>query len=172
MQPRLVIFDLDETLVHAAAARLAHAPDFEFGGHFVYLRPHLQTMLEAIWPEFDVAVWSSASRPYVDAVVWHVFGKRVPLKFAWAIERCVQRVDIRTNSYVYLKDLRKVQGQGYRLEQILMVDDSPDKVARQPRDHIQVVPFVGDPGDRALLELPARLAHAFTTTSTGARSEF
>jgi len=169
MQSRLVIFDLDETLVHATERELDHAPDFQIDEYFVYVRPHLQAMLQAVRPEFDLAVWSSASRPYVDAVVSHVFGDRVPLKFAWAIERCVQRGDPRSNGYVYLKDLRKVQGQGYRVEQILMVDDSPEKVARQPRNHVQVAPFTGDPEDSALLDLPAKLARATNAAAGGTK---
>ena len=110
-------------------------------------------MLEALMPDFDLAVWSSSSGEYVNAVVAQVFGARYPVKFAWSVERCVQRVDIKSNSYVYIKDLRKIQGQGYTLGQITMVDDSPEKIARQPRNHLAISPYTGDPADSALLDL-------------------
>jgi hypothetical protein len=44
-----------------------------------------------------------------------------------------------------------------------MVDDSPEKISRQPRSHIRISPFVGAQHDAALLELPAMLARARST---------
>ena len=164
MPRHLVIFDLDETLVHATQATLDRDPDFRFEDYGVFVRPHLKSMLEAISPTFDLAVWSSATKPYVDSVVQHLFGNAGELKFAWSVERCVQRVDAKSNGYVYIKDLRKVQGQGYVVEHILMVDDSPEKVARQPRNHVRVSPFMGEKNDITLLELPGVLMRAAGTT--------
>ncbi len=163
MKRQLVIFDLDETLVHATRQKLDRAPDFQFDDYGVFVRPHLDSMLEAVAPKFDLAVWSSATKPYVDLVVSCIFSATIPLKFAWSVDRCVQRVDAKSNGYVYIKDLRKVQGQGYAVEQILMVDDSPEKISRQPRSHIQISPFVGSQQDAALLELPSMLARATNT---------
>ncbi|MFZ6874159.1 HAD family hydrolase [Undibacterium sp. Di27W] len=154
-QGQLIVFDLDETLVHASLMELGHPAAFTFPPYFVYQRPFLDEMLVALAPDFDLAVWSSSSQAYVDVVVAQVFGTRYPIRFAWSVERCVQRVDIRSNSYVYMKDLRKIQGQGYTLEQITMVDDSPEKIARQPRNHLAIHPYTGDPGDTGLLDLIA-----------------
>lgn len=151
MTRKLLIFDLDETLVHASPVQLVQAADFICGPYFVYQRPYLQALLTAMQPLYDFAVWSSSSRAYVDAVVAQVFGSEFELKFAWSVERCVQRVDVRSNGYVYLKDLRKVQGQGYAVEEITMLDDSPEKIARQPRNHFRVKPYLGQLDDRELL---------------------
>lgn len=152
-QRQLIVFDLDETLVHASMTDLGQPMAFAFPPYFVYQRPFLAEMLEELAPHYDLAVWSSSSREYVDAVVAQVFGTRYPVKFAWSVERCVQRVDIKSNSYVYIKDLRKIQGQGYTLDQITIVDDSPEKIARQPRNHILITPYLGNQKDRALLDI-------------------
>jgi len=40
---------------------------------------------------------------------------------------------------------------------ILMVDDSPEKIARQPRDHVKITPYVGQVEDVELLALAADL---------------
>ncbi|MFZ6780200.1 HAD family hydrolase [Undibacterium sp. Ji83W] len=152
-QRQLIVFDLDETLVHASMAELGHPAAFAFPPYFVYQRPFAAEMLEQLAANYDLAVWSSSSREYVDAVVAQVFGDRYPIKFAWSIERCVQRVDIKSNSYVYIKDLRKIQGQGYTLDQISIVDDSPEKIARQPRNHVVITPYLGDQNDKALLDI-------------------
>jgi len=151
MKRKLLIFDLDETLVHASPVALRRAADFAYAPYFVYQRPFIRELLNATQALYDFAVWSSASRDYVDAVVEQVFGAQNELKFAWAVERCVQRVDVASNSYVYIKDLRKVQHHGYTLEQITMLDDSPEKIARQPRNHLRISPYHGEAGDRALL---------------------
>jgi len=38
-----------------------------------------------------------------------------------------------------------------------IVDDSPEKVARQQRNHLQIAPFEGQAGDRELLSLSDQL---------------
>ncbi|WP_308920968.1 HAD family hydrolase [Janthinobacterium sp. J1-1] len=157
MTRKLLIFDLDETLVHASTAQLAQAADFACGPYLVYQRPYLHELLRAMQPYYDFAVWSSSSRAYVDAVVAQVFGSEFELKFAWSVERCVQRVDVQANGYVYIKDLRKVQGQGYAVEDITMLDDSPEKIARQPRNHFRVKPYLGQLDDRELLVVAEEL---------------
>jgi RNA polymerase II subunit A small phosphatase-like protein len=63
----------------------------------------------------------------------------------------VQKVDPRTNGYVYIKDLRRVQKHGYTVDEILMIDDSPEKLQRQSGRHLHIAPFTGNQGDRELL---------------------
>lgn len=150
---KLLIFDLDETLVHAVAEPFAHTADFAWQEHHVYVRPHLQTLLQETSACYEFAVWSSASRAYVDAVIAHLFRPPFDLRFAWSVERCVQRIHPQTNGYVYIKDLRKVQSQGYALEQILIVDDSPEKVMRQPKNLVAIQAFQGQQDEKALLQL-------------------
>jgi RNA polymerase II subunit A small phosphatase-like protein len=156
MERRLIIFDLDETLVHATEKRLTYPCDFEVPPYFVYCRPFANNLLQYAAARFDLAVWSSSSCEYVDLVVERLFSG-IPLKFAWSVERCIQRVDTQTNGYVYIKDLRKVQGQGYTTDRITIIDDSPEKIARQPHCHLRVAPFVGDRSDTALLAIQETL---------------
>jgi len=156
-QRQLVVFDLDETLVHASLSALSQPHDFTIPPYFIYQRPFLHDILENLAKEFDLAVWSSSSDDYVKAVVKEIFTGRYELRFAWSVDRCVQRVDVRSNSYVYIKDLRKIQGQGFILNDIIMVDDSPEKIIRQPRNHLPIAPYTGDANDRALLALADEL---------------
>lgn len=151
MAVRLVIFDLDETLVHASKERLAIVHDFEVPPYFVYVRPNAGELLRYAAENFDIAVWSSSSQAYVEEVTRHLFGDRYPTTFAWAENRCIQKVDPRTNGYVYIKDLRKVQKHGYTVNEIVMIDDSPEKIQRQPGCHLDVPPFLGDVNDQELL---------------------
>lgn len=147
---KLLIFDLDETLVHATPTVLGRVADFEFPPYFVYIRPHVHQLLAAMTSFYDFAVWSSSSRAYVDFVVAQLFGTKFKLEFVWSVERCIQRVDTRSNGYVYIKDLRKVQSQGYDVSQITILDDSPEKIARQPNNHLRIAPYLGQDGDQEL----------------------
>lgn len=157
MTRRLAIFDLDETLVHASTSQLLHPPSFELAPYFIYQRPFIRELLTATKPLYDFAVWSSSSSEYVEAVVERIFGAEFEVKFSWAIERCVQRVHLQSNSYVYIKDLRKVQSQGYPVDRITIVDDSPEKIVRQPKNHLQIRPFLGQEDDQELLAIAAEL---------------
>jgi len=152
MKPRLIIFDLDETLVHATERDLGYPCDFEVPPYRVYLRPYVQELVEFAGSRFDIAVWSSSSDAYVSEVVDRLFSNVRP-KFAWSVSRCVQRIDTRSNGYVYVKDLRKVQKFGYSTDEILIVDDSPEKISRQPKCHIHVEPFHGSRDDAELLRV-------------------
>jgi RNA polymerase II subunit A small phosphatase-like protein len=149
---KLLIFDLDETLVHASKRELGRPADILCPPYFVYKRPFINELLAKLSPEYDFAVWSSSSPEYVNFLVPALFGS-FRIEFAWASDRCVQRVDLRSNGYVYIKDLRKVQKFGYALDQVTILDDSPEKIVRQPRNHVLVSPFDGDEKDEKLLEI-------------------
>jgi len=150
---KLLIFDLDETLIHATQRPLARGADFEITPYHIYKRPFAEDLLAMAARHDDFAVWSSASKPYVEQVAANLFGNRFALKFIWSGERCVQRVDVQSNGYVYIKDLRKVQGQGYTLDQIIILDDSPEKISRQPRNHLRVTPYFGHETDQELIRI-------------------
>ena len=153
----LLIFDLDETLVHARAMELPHAAAFRCTSYFVYVRPHFIEMLDQVAGLYDIAVWSSSSRSYVDQVVSQIFPSHLRLRFAWCVDQCIQRADPHSGGYVYIKDLRKAQKFGYAVDRMIMVDDSTEKVARQPRNHLLVSPFEGDADDQELLSLGRQL---------------
>jgi aminoglycoside 6'-N-acetyltransferase len=168
---KLLVFDLDETLVHAAATPFAHPADFVIGDYSVYVRPHASEMIALLAAHYDFGVWSSASKAYVEEVSGRLFESRFPLKFVWSVERCIQRVDVASNGYVYIKDLRKLQGLGYGLDQITVLDDSPEKISRQPRNHLRISPWVGAQDDHALADMAQLLLarcqtamHDFTFT--------
>lgn len=154
---RLIIFDLDETLVHATAAPLVGTHTFQVGPYFVCVRPFASELIRFCATHFEIAVWSSSSERYVEAVTAELFEPTVPITFSWGASKCVQKVDPRSNGYVYLKDLRKAMKHGYAVEEIIMIDDSPEKLQRQPTQHLCVQAFMGDPSDTELLGVIERI---------------
>jgi TFIIF-interacting CTD phosphatase-like protein len=150
---QLLILDVDETLVYATETPLEHPSDFCVGSFSVYRRPFLPEFLASAGDWFELAVWSSASGPYVRGVVEAVFGTEHPLRFVWSCERCTRRFDPELQEHFYAKNLSKVRKLGFPLERVLMVDDSPEKLAQHYGNHVRVRPFTGDASDTELRDL-------------------
>ncbi|MEO1172211.1 MAG: NIF family HAD-type phosphatase [Myxococcota bacterium] len=55
---KLLVLDLDETLIHASESSLGHSADFEVSRFHVYRRPGLSEFLEQVGACFDLAVCS------------------------------------------------------------------------------------------------------------------
>jgi RNA polymerase II subunit A small phosphatase-like protein len=165
---RLIVFDLDETLVHATEVPLPYAHTFQVGPYLVYVRPFASELIKFCASRFEVAVWSSSSERYVETVTAELFGTTFPVAFSWAVSKCVQKVDPRSNGYVYIKDLRKAIKHGYAADEIIMIDDSPEKLQRQPTRHLCLPAFTGDPLDTDLLGVIERIKAMAEIQSTAA----
>lgn len=156
----LLILDLDETLIHATSDPQYEDWDFEVFNYKVFLRPGLDHFLKGIRNHFDVAVWSSASDDYVALITEKIFPKDYELKFVWGRSRCTRRVDYEAveefgyfddNHLFYVKRLSKVKGKvPQRLEQILIVDDTPQKSRYNYGNAIYPIEFNGNPEDKEL----------------------
>lgn len=168
---RLIVFDLDETLVHATEVPLPYPDTFRIGPYFVYVRPFASELIKFCASHFEVAVWSSSSERYVEVVTAKLFDTAFPVVFSWAVSKCVQKVDPKSNGYVYIKDLRKAMKHGYAADEIIMIDDSPEKLQRQPTRHLCLPAFKGDPLDRELLRVIERIKTMAEIRSTTAKQE-
>ncbi|MCR9200547.1 MAG: HAD family hydrolase [Planctomycetaceae bacterium] len=149
----LLILDLDETLIHAVAAPLRRPHDFQVGPWFVYKRPGVDQFLTRMATDFQLAVWSSATPDYVDAIVARLFGAEPALQFQWSRDRCTDRYDPEYQCRYLVKDLNKTKRAGFPLERTLMVDDTPSKLERNFGNAVYVLPFTGDPNDTELRQL-------------------
>jgi TFIIF-interacting CTD phosphatase-like protein len=158
MNSRLLILDLDETLVFATQEKLARSEDFRVGPYFVYTRPGLDSFIEFAFDHFKVAVWTSSSKNYANETISAIFQHPEHLEFAWARERCTRKLDPEAGTSYWIKDLRKVRRLGWSLEGVAIVDDSPEKLQRSYGNHICVAPFEGDPTDNELRTLQGYLA--------------
>jgi TFIIF-interacting CTD phosphatase-like protein len=148
---KLLILDLDETLIFATETPLEREADFRVGRYHVYRRPFLSDFLTGILERFTVAVWTSSSPDYAAAVVAAIFPAPARLAFVWASDRCSTRRCPNDGSYYSRKPLIKVRRRlGYAREHILVVDDTPRKWEQSYGNLIAVRPFEGDPNDEEL----------------------
>ncbi|MFP2956386.1 NIF family HAD-type phosphatase [Myxococcus sp. 1LA] len=164
----LLILDLDETLIHASAQSLARPADFRLSGYHVYKRPYLERFLTECASRFQLAIWSAGSDSYVAEAVKHIIPPDIDLAFVWGRSRCTFSVDQRkvledgfldpASHYNFAKKLKKLRRLGYRLERMLIVDDTPAKCIHNHGNAIYVAEFLGDADDAELPLLAAYLA--------------
>lgn len=153
LKMKLLVLDLDETLIHAAETPFAHGWDFTFHCYYVYKRPHLDKFIEYCLKHFQVAVWTSSSESYANEIVRNIFPNPADLRFMFARNKCVHRFDSELVDYYYLKDLNKVKKMGFSLKDIIAIDDSPEKFKRHYGNLVRIKPFEGDCRDSELLRL-------------------
>ena len=155
---KLLVLDLDETLIHATENTLDHEEDFRVGPYRVHLRPHLPEFLASVLAQFRVGVWTASGESYAAQVVERIFPGGT-LEFVWSSKRCTTTRNWTTGEYQTIKNLQKLKSRGYSLESIIAVDDTPAKYARSYGNLVTVREFVGDRSDAELPLLAAYLAH-------------
>lgn len=156
----LLILDLDEALVYTVEVdkpqpRGGLTPDYVVGSckHQVYRRPFLTEFLTAVWRHYNVAVWSSGGKDYVEQTISLIMeGFPQPL-FVWSVPRCTRRFNHDTHEEYYIKDLKKVRKKGYNPGRMLIVDDTPAKSERNYGCAVYIKEFNGEADDRELLYL-------------------
>jgi len=166
----LLILDLDETLIYATETKLNREADFKMFHYYVYKRPFLDIFIQEVKEDFLLAIWSSASDDYVEEAVKHIIPKEIKLEFIWGRSRCTYRMDYLKmeefghydfmTHYNYVKPLRKLKKQGYKLEKILIVDDTPYKSKDNYGNAIYPKEFLGAINDIEL-EMLAKYLKTF-----------
>lgn len=149
---KLLVLDLDETLVFASDVALSREADFRIGPYHMYERPHVHQFIAHVLERFQVGVWTASGEQYAAQVVERLFPRDV-LKFVWSSQRCTITRDWRTGGYQAIKKLEKLKAKGYRLESIIAIDDTPAKYARSFGNLVTVSEFTGEVHDDELLHL-------------------
>lgn len=125
----------------------------------MYERPHVRDFLAGSASLFRLAIWTSATSSFAVPALGRIKPVEVRFEFVWTRERCTPRRDLHTGEDVWVKDLKKVKRRGERLERVLMVDDTPAKLARQYGNLVRVSPYFGAETDEELPRLLAYLSH-------------
>jgi RNA polymerase II subunit A small phosphatase-like protein len=162
---KLLVLDLDETLVYAAPADIGHPADFLVGDYHVYQRPWLQSFLENLANHFRLGIWSSAGETYVETMIRCIQPPGFAFDFVWACNKCSYKRIPGLDEFVYEKRLSKLKRKGYSLEEILIIDDTPEKVQSNYGNAIYVKPFTGDMQDNELILLQRYLLTLLPVTN-------
>ena len=146
---KLLVIDLDETLIHGCPE--AVGGDFLAAGIPVFIRPGARDFLIKMADFYEIAVWTSATSDYAADIVRELFSS--PPQFVWCRERCVRRLNPETLEVEFVKDLKKLRRLGWDLASVIVVDDSPEKLSRNYGNLVRVQPYAGGMDD--VLELLA-----------------
>ena len=153
MPDKLLILDLDETLIYATDEPLTPRFDFRAAGYYVTRRPHLREFLSFCFKTFTVAVWTSSSSDYARLVVPQIFDAPERLAFVWSRQRCTRQFFAEEQDFEWVKNLKKLKTKGYDLSRTIMVDNTPKKLIRNYGNLVRVDDFRGAPDDRELQRL-------------------
>ena len=155
---KLLILDLDETLIHASEETLGRKADFITECYYVYKRPYVLDLIKFRGENFQVGIWTTAVKDFARTVVENIFSSDYPLKFLWSCDRCTRMYDSELMQPYYIKNLAKLKRKGYRLEEIIMVDDTPQKLEKNYGNLVRVIEWRGDVEDNELLLLTKYLS--------------
>lgn len=146
---KLLILDIDETLLHASPTQLNRDHDYDYQDCFIYLRPHLKQFFDFAFAHFRIAIWTAATREYAKEIMGPLL-EGSKLEFFWMRERCIRHYNPDSMEEIFLKDLEKAKRRGFPLESILIIDDKPIGLKRNYGNLIPITPFAGDPADNEL----------------------
>lgn len=150
---KLLILDLDETLIHATRNKLDIQEDFQFDKYLVHKRPFLDEFLVGIAKHFKIGIWSSASDNYVNEIVKQIKPDTIEFEIIWGRSKCSLKRNNTFDTINFEKRLDKLKKKGFRLEQIIIVDDSPEKSRTNYGNAIYIKEYTGDKADEELKHL-------------------
>lgn len=149
-----VILDLDQTLISGE-----ELPSFDFkkgrdkmkkfdhktmeNFFVIFARPHLQEFLDFLFANFNVAVWTAATKDYALFIVKHFIltkpGRK--LDFIFYSHHCdmSQKLKKGLKGLSMLWDVFKLKR--YNQNNTIIVDDNPDVLVSQECNVIQIKPF-------------------------------
>jgi len=147
---KTLVLDLDETLVHSSFTYIPDADfiiEIELDGAvykvYVRKRPGVDEFMRAVGKKFEVVIFTASLAKYADPLLDildkdQVVGKRL------FREACVQHYGN------YVKDLSLL---GRKLENSIIIDNSPFSYMFQPDNAIPITSWFNDKNDRQLYEL-------------------
>ncbi len=146
---KLIILDIDETLLYSTYENLDREPDFLFKERKVFLRPNCIQFIDYCFENFDVAIWTSSKSVYAKFVLTKMLKDISKFKFIWTRKNCEKRVIDNgfSNEIVYVKNINNIVG--YTKNNILFIDDTPQNIF--PTDNvIPIAEYRGNQLDNSL----------------------
>lgn len=173
-----VFLDLDNTLISSLtkdeesdyikqspdsyAKRIKKAKHVEFDNHYVtFERPGLQEFLDYLFANFNVSVWTAASKNYANFIIKNfVLAGRKERELDYLLFSTHCRISSRKQGCISHKNLKLLKsefGINYDPEYTYIIDDHDDVYNEQPKRCIHIKPFnIGDSGslkDKELLSV-------------------
>ena len=152
---KVIVFDLDETLVHwiedFEANEVDHVLTIEFPNNEVVdaglnIRPYAIEWLKEANKHFQVVVFTASHSWYADAVLNFIDPKRELIQYRMYRDQWIE-----TPQGIFIKDLRVIANR--KLKDVLLVDNASYSFGYQLDNGIPIIPFYNDKEDKELLHL-------------------
>ena len=150
-----VLLDLDQTIISGEATDeydISKYKDkmkkFDYGNmegyYIIFERPGLQKFLDYLFANFNVSVWTAASKDYALFIIENMILKNHPkrkLDYILFSYHCdlSEKVKGGSKNLEMLSDVYQLPG--YTKENTIIVDDNPEVVDTQPQHVIEAEPF-------------------------------
>ena len=151
-----VILDLDNTLISAEALtdfpfsehgireKALKFPIHDMDGYYIiFERPYLQSFLDHLFTNYNVSIWTAATKDYALFIIKHIILKKPnrSLQFIMFSYHC----DISKKLFKNSKDLRLIWNifklPGFTSENSLIIDDLQEVYDTQPQNAIHIKAF-------------------------------
>lgn len=163
-QKKLVIFDMDETLIHCVDDIETQDPDVILEIDFpdeetvyagINIRPYIMECLEEANKHFQVIVFTASHQVYADAILDYIDPNKEYIQHRLYRQHCFL-----TSEGYYVKDLRiftdpleQNRYGAWDLKDVVIVDNSVYSFAFQIDNGIPIIPFYNDKADEEMLHL-------------------
>lgn len=180
-----VILDLDNTLISAEALtdfpfteqgmreKALKFPIHDMDGYYiVFERPHLQSFLDHLFKNYNVSIWTAATKDYALFIIKHIILKKPNrnLQFIMFSYHC----DISKKLFKNSKDLRLIWNifklPGFTSDNSLIIDDLREVYDTQPQNAIHIKAFEilesdSETDDQLMEIIPEYIKRVFQKTS-------
>ncbi|RHZ50677.1 hypothetical protein Glove_493g47 [Diversispora epigaea] len=149
IKKKILVLDLDETLVHATKGGMYGGQQITLTGGYVrhkYVakRPHVDYFLHVVSEWYTLVTFTAGISEYSDNVVNLLDPDNKLIAKRFARESCTMQ------GKRYLKDLKIVDSD---LSNIFILDNNPISYALNKENGIPIKDWISDPTDTALLDL-------------------
>ena len=162
MSKKLLILDIDETLIHTERFPIDYLSegtyDFKIKSsdneyeYFVIKRPYLKEFIDWSFKNFKVGIWTAAGDKYASTVLSNIGIDISNLEFFYTQEHCTLKIDNETGSCYGVKNLSKIRKK-YNLDEVLIVDDIHHTAINNYGNLIHIKEFTTNRDDKELLKL-------------------
>lgn len=152
---KVIILDLDETLIHACPEWIGRKPDFLAANQMIFVRPDAKAFIRQALQHYKVAIWTASYGQYTQEILAHLFDDVSDIEFIW------DRNDCQLSSYdsgmeYFSKSLCKLEDAGWHDGDYLIIDDQPEHIIGNQQYIIGIKPYFGSLNDDALMQLALR----------------
>ena len=167
MKDKLLILDVDETLIHTEM--LPKTFEVDYGADFTmdlnddylyhtFRRPYVIEFLRYAFDNFKVGIFTTATYDYVEQIMLNLGYDIKDFFFVYDREYCNTKFNNMTRDRHWVKKLDRVRRSlDFPIEKMLIVDDKPETAVENYGNLIAIKPFIQDQNDIELLKLMSYL---------------